>query len=606
MSTTVEQIKSRLSVTDVISLYVKLEKAGANYKARCPFHNEKTPSFFVSPARNSYYCFGCGAKGDIFTFVEEFEGLDFMGALKLLAARAGVSLEPENKQAKTERERLFQTIEAATIFFQRQLVDQKEALLYLKKRGLAIEMVKEWRLGFALNEWRALYDHLKEKGFTDGEIEKAGLAKKPDSGEEGVAPRSDHGYFPAEKFRDPASLASARSGPKMLANLASSRLYDRFRGRIIFPLFDTSGRVIAFSGRILVDDGKSAKYLNSPDTPLFDKSSFLYGFHKAKWEIRKRDFAVLVEGQMDLLMSQQAGFTNTVAVSGTALTENHLILLNRLSHKVILAFDADSAGFKAAERGAKAALALGMEVKMAKIAGDKDPADLILHDPKLWANAIENSVHIIDFVLDKILETNIDEREIGKEVRAKVLPFVSVLESSIEKSHFVSKISARAKIREEALWEDLKKINATVEKVATPLPPAKSHKDSRLKKLLGLIFWQEASKEKAEIPNLKAELETLIGPSKFNSLLEELKDQQSQLIFEAEVLYKGHGNIKGEAKELLYYVKEDVLKEKFAEAMQELVNAEREKDSAKAAELLQKCREIGDELSKHKKSFASL
>ena len=171
--TSVEQIKERLGIVDVVSSYIKLEKAGANLKGKCPFHNEKTPSFFVSPARNSYYCFGCGAKGDIFTFIEEFEGLDFMGALKVLALRAGVELTRENPKTKTERERLYSVLEHATFFFQQKLSETKEALLYLKKRGLKIETVRDWRLGFAPNEWRALSSYLQEKGFSESEMEKA-------------------------------------------------------------------------------------------------------------------------------------------------------------------------------------------------------------------------------------------------------------------------------------------------------------------------------------------------------------------------------------------------------------------------------------------------
>ena len=218
MSSQVEQIKERLSVVDVLSSYLTLERAGANYKARCPFHNEKTPSFFISPVRESYYCFGCGAKGDIFTFVQEFEGLDFVGALKILAERAGVPLTYEKPENKDKRERLYECMEMATRFYETELVKSEPAQKYLAERGISKETIKLFRIGYALSEWRELFNYLKGKKFSDAEIEAAGLSKKPDGG--------------------------------------VSSPYDRFRGRIMFPIADSSGRIIAFSGRIFPDDQK--------------------------------------------------------------------------------------------------------------------------------------------------------------------------------------------------------------------------------------------------------------------------------------------------------------------------------------------------------------
>src|SRR3989338_177774 len=271
MDSPAQQIKERLPIEEIISSYLKLIPAGRNFKAKCPFHNEKTPSFFVSPERNSYYCFGCGAKGDIFTFVEEFEGLDFRGALKLLAVRAGVILESYNQREEGEKEKLYRITEEASLFFEKNMKNNAEVLSYLKNRGLNDESIKNFRIGFVKNDWRESYSYLTGRGFRDSELEKAGLVKK-----------TEKGY------------------------------YDRFRGRIMFPISDSSGRIIAFSGRIFVDDGKSAKYLNSPETPIFNKSSVLFGIDKAKEAIRKNNFSILVEGQMDLILAHQAGFKNTV------------------------------------------------------------------------------------------------------------------------------------------------------------------------------------------------------------------------------------------------------------------------------------------------------
>ncbi len=290
MSTTVEQIKEKISIEELVGSYIELVKAGANFKARCPFHNEKSPSFFITPARGTFYCFGCGEKGDIFTFVEKFENQDFRGALKILADRAGVEIKREDPKVRDEREELFSALEQATLYFQRNLVKNTEALKYLHGRGITSKTMSEWRLGFAENDWRSLFENFSQKGFSPKVLEQAGLIKK-----------TDKGY------------------------------YDRFRSRIIFPIADSSGRSIGFSGRIFgVED--DAKYLNSPETQLFKKSEILYGMDKAKLEIRKRDFALIVEGQMDLLMAHQAGTTNTIATSGTALTLEHLRLLRRLTN----------------------------------------------------------------------------------------------------------------------------------------------------------------------------------------------------------------------------------------------------------------------------------
>ena len=238
MSTSVEQIKEKLSIEDVIGSYIKLERAGNSLKARCPFHNEKTPSFFVSPDRGGYYCFGCGVKGDIFTFVQEFEGIDFVGALKILADRAGVQLEKISPKVADKKERLYYLLEITTEFLEKNLQNEEIPLDYLKKRGLTEKTIKDWRIGYVRNEWRTIYDHLKSKGFLDEEMERAGVIKTE-----------------------------------------GQNTYDRFRGRIMFPLFDSAGRVIAFSGRIMpaFDDGKAGKYLNSPQTEIFDKSKTLYG-----------------------------------------------------------------------------------------------------------------------------------------------------------------------------------------------------------------------------------------------------------------------------------------------------------------------------------------
>jgi DNA primase len=570
MSSPVQQIKDRLSIEEVVSSYIKLDKAGKNFKAKCPFHNEKTPSFFVSPERGNYYCFGCTAKGDIFTFIEEFEGLDFKGALKILAEKAGVSLSEFSKEKEGEREKLYRIMEESAKFFEKNLTENKEVLLYLKERGLEDKTIKDFRVGFALLDWRKLFDYLKSKNFTDREIEIAGLAKKPDD--------------------------------------KNKAMYDRFRGRIMFPISDSSGRIIAFSGRIFIDDEKSAKYLNSPETPIFSKSSVLYGLDKAKESIRKNNFSILVEGQFDLILSHQAGFRNAVATSGTALSDStvskenvvsNLGLLRRLSGNIVLAFDADKAGFSAVNRASKIALSFGMDVKVVSMPEGVDPADLISKSGgDAWRTAIRNSKHIIEFLLGKVLDNYKDDtRKAGREIREKVLPYVDVIESSIEKAHFVKKISDLSQIPEEALKEDLVKIEKEFKYEKEEIEKAKELENKILRKdyierrLLGIILWQK------NLPNKAIDVEKTI--KEFSDTLnikeDEIfnkKDNKEDLIFEAEVFYGGDVDLKKDTEELLMNFKEEHLKEKLFKKMQELRDFEMKKDLDKSNQVLKEINEI--------------
>lgn len=573
MSSSVEKIKERLTITEVVESYIKLEKAGGNLKGKCPFHNEKTPSFFVSPDRGSYYCFGCGAKGDIFTFVQEFEGLDFMGALKTLALRAGVELVRENVQTRSEQDHLYGAMEEATLYYERTLKENSVAQEYLKNRGITDETISEFRIGFVPEGWRAVHDHLLKKGFSVAEIEKVGLIKK-----------TEKGY------------------------------YDRFRARIMFPISDSSGRVIAFSGRILVDDGKSAKYLNSPDTVLFNKSHVLYGLDKAKLDIRKRDYSILVEGQMDLIMSHQAGIKNTVAVSGTALTDsvvsrdavvNNLGLVRRLSNNMIIAFDADLAGVRASARASQVALSLGMDVKIVQIEGGKDPADIILHSVEDWKNMLRNAKQVIEFHLNTVLARKLDDRKLTKAISEEVLPYIVVLQSRMEKAHFVAKIRDMTKIDESAIWEDLKRLEKSMQMTGTTLPSSPkeepsliSRKDSIERKVLGIIYWQE-SREKPilDVHTLKKRLEKIVGKESWDRMLADSVEKKPELIFESEVIYTNSEKIEKEIEEMLQSLEADYLKREFAQVMKTLGEAEKNKDTDKVSLLLARCQELSNTLA---------
>lgn len=574
MSTPVEKIKERLSIDEVVGSYIKLDKAGKNFKGKCPFHNEKTPSFFVSPDRGSYYCFGCNAKGDIFSFVEQFEGLDFMGSLKLLAERAGIPLTFEKTETKSEKERLFAIMEDAAKFFEGGMAANDQARKYVEARGLIENTVARFRIGFVPNDWRLLYNFLRAKSYSDAEIEKAGLAKRAE---------------------DP-----------------SKGFYDRFRGRIIFPITDSSGRVIAFTGRILEDDGKSAKYLNSPDTPLFNKSTVLFGIDKAKSEIRARGFSILVEGQMDLIMSHQAGVGNAVAVSGTALTEemfskenivNNLGIVRRLSSNIILAFDSDAAGRKAAIRSAEIALRLGMEVKIADIPHGKDPADLILKDPEAWKQCLRDAKQIVVFQLDHILVEKPDPRQMTKAIRENVLPFVAPVTSAMEKAHFIKIIHERTGIDESAIREDLKAVEREItlgtrpslapqtaqeaSKQPTPGIPQLSRIDRIVRKLMGLAALT-ARENKAKADELHELIKKVVGNDEYSALEKQLESFTEELALEAEVTYGGNVP-EQELSELLMNLEEDVVTKNLTSAMGERLKAEQEGNQGLAEELAKKC-----------------
>jgi len=397
MSDTVRQIKDIISIEDLVGEYVELKRAGKNLKAKSPFTNEKTPSFYVSPDRGMYYCFSSQKGGDIFTFVEEMEGVDFKGALKILAEKANIELVPEDPKKRDARETQYALIEETTKYFFSVREETKEVDKYLKDRGVEDKSVHIWRIGYAKDEWRALRTHLAKKGFSDDEMLKAGLIKKADQGKEP---------------------------------------YDLFRDRIMFPIMDSSGRVVAFSGRTLKQDKDIPKYVNSPETELFQKSEILYGYDKAKQGIRQLQFSLIVEGQFDLVMSHQAGYSNTVAVSGTALTPFHISILMRMSPNAVLALDADRAGINAVKRSAVPILEAGMDVKVAQIPEGEDPADVVQNDPKELKKIVGKSVHVIEFLLKVLKDTTKDERTYKLRVREEILPLLIAIENRIDREHF--------------------------------------------------------------------------------------------------------------------------------------------------------------------------
>ncbi|MDO8594287.1 MAG: CHC2 zinc finger domain-containing protein [bacterium] len=607
MSTPVEQIKERLGIAEVVGSYLKLERAGSSLKAKCPFHNEKSPSFFVSPARGSYYCFGCQAKGDIFTFVQEFEGLDFIGALRVLASRAGVVLTKIDPKVRSQHARLYLCLEKATRFYEETLRNNLEAKTYIEGRGLTPKTIQDWRVGFAPNDWRQLHDYLLKEGFSQDEMGKVGLIKRPSAD---VA-----GKPLASGTADSAiSAGVTTTGVASTSASGTPRYYDAFRGRIMFPIRDSAGRVIAFTGRILpaFDDGKTGKYINSPETILFKKSEVFYGFDKAKLAIRMKDAAILVEGQMDLLMAHQAGYDNTVASSGTALTDsltreskdnkevaNNFGVLKRLSDNLIIAFDSDSAGLKAAERAFRVALGLGFNVKAIALK-EKDPAELILHTPAEWERAVKEAKHIIDFLLDSLLVSAKEGRERALAIEKNILPLLRLLSSSVEQSHFIKVIAEKSGLREESLWEAFKKLpQAAKEKempeLHKPVTPTRSNSLER--RLISIYFLSQSRNNTPLLERLEGALLKIFGQEQFDKKREYYEPLRDALLVEAETLYGEGVPSAGEEQELLRHLEEEQITVSLSGMMDALMKAERDGRKEEAQALLQKCKELTQNLA---------
>ncbi len=416
----VQQIKERLSIVDVVSAYVKLTRAGKYWKGLSPFTKEKTPSFFVSPDKGLYHCFSTGKGGDMFTFIQELEGVDFRGALTMLAEKAGVEIVKESKETRDAREELFAAVEAAAAYFVSVLHTRSDVREYLRGRGLSESTTAEWRIGYAPSEWRSLKQHLNEKGFSERTLIDAGLIKRPDSG--------------------------------------SNESYDRFRGRIIFPIFDVSGRVIAFSGRTFEGKPDEAKYLNSPDSALFDKSRALYGIHVAKNATRNLGFMMLVEGQVDLLLAHQIGFKSTVATSGTAFTLSHAEVLKRYGENVLLSYDGDRAGVNATHRAALTLLPLRMNVKVAELPPDADPADVIRTDPELFKSAVKHAQPVVGFFLSYVARTFPDERQRIAEITRVVLPLVKRIGNALEQGVMIRTVAEALGVSEERVLIELSRV----------------------------------------------------------------------------------------------------------------------------------------------------
>ncbi len=424
MNNQIEEVKNKTDIVALIAEYIEVKKAGRNYKANCPFHGEKTPSFMITPELQMYKCFGCGRHGDCFTFIEEHEGMEFSEALKYLAEKAGVTLTLVKTEESSEKEKIINVNKNALIFYEYVLNDHpqgKKVLGYLKnERGLADDSIKQFKLGYSPESYNALSDFLyKKKKLNKYEVDKSNL------------------------------LVGSGS--------------DRFRGRVIFPLFDHRDNCIGFAGRVLPWGIKdTAKYINSPETAAYHKSKVLYGLNITKNYIRDSKFAIVVEGELDMISSYQAGIKNVIAIKGSALTEDQLRLIGRFCQKIVLCLDSDFAGNEAAKRGAILAINMNFEVKVALLNNFKDPDEAARKNTEEYIKSIDNSIDIWEFLITRIFDNHDASTGDGKSLISKeVVPLLRLISDNIVRSFYIESVARKLSVPIDAVSTEVNKIETT-------------------------------------------------------------------------------------------------------------------------------------------------
>lgn len=591
--TDTQTIKDRLDIVQVIGEYISLKKAGINWKANCPFHNEKSPSFMVQPEKQFWHCFGCGKGGDIFSFIQEMEGIDFAEALKILADRAGVKLDTfVNEVNKSQKNRILEINNKAAYFFHHFLLEipaSTPAQEYLVRRGLTAETIDQWQVGFVSDQWDLLVKYLLKKGNSIDDLLLSGLVIKKDGG----------GF------------------------------YDRFRGRIMFPIWDAHGNIVGFTGRILVETEKSGgKYVNTPQTLVFDKSRILYGLNKAKTEIKSKDMAVLVEGQMDVIACHQAGMKNVVASSGTALTLEQIKLLKRYSNNIAIAFDADAAGQNAAKRGIDIALEQGMSIKIIQIpaGAGKDADECLKKDKAVWFKAVEDAKEVMDWYFTTAF-SGVDRTDPKQKQKVAItlLPEIIRLPFAVERDHWLNKLAEELGVERGALTTEIKRLASTA-----PLHTAHSAIDKKadigvviekkrvnfmLENFFSLLFrfpsllsdytplLKRDFLEQVHLTGLYDSIKKYYNESSKTLDLQPLKDSLTKeersfvdiLVLKVDQEYAGFTieEARKEAGMLFASIKEDWQKSKRAQLSGLLKEAEKNKDQAAVQAILKEIIELG-------------
>lgn len=572
MADDVQRVKDNLDITTVVSDYVELTQAGQYLKGKSPFTDERDPSFYVSPEKGLYHCFSSGQGGDMFTFIQEMEGVEFREALKLLADRAGIEITGGDGNAG-RKQRLRKIVKEAVEFFQDQRKSSQSAQSYLESRGITDETAETFQLGFAPDAWRRALNYLEESGFTTEDIIAAGLAKKSDN---------------------------------------ADQPYDRFRNRLLFPIHDTTGRAIAFSGRRL-DPDDPAKYINSPETPLFRKKRVLYGFHLAKSAMRELDAAILVEGQTDLVLTHQAGYKNVVASSGTAVTKKHLQLIGRFTNNLILALDTDTAGRRAALKTARLALTAGMTPKVAKLPDDQDPADVVSESGREGLQqAISNAEHMIPTAVGWVEAASNDRRDFLEKLQEQVLPLVTSIDNAITREHFVEVIAQQTDLREKTIQSEIDKADtkptAMQQEKVQPDSTQKTkltrqERQDRIEKRLRAICQWQAQTEDSVIG--VEELQSDIDEVAENKIRDRAVEPEEDEVFAAELQFSDleDEKLQQAVGELLLHFESVVLQQAYEAAQAQIADSP---DRETKQELLNKCQNISrrmqavrDEIREH-------
>lgn len=589
---------------DVLRDYIRLDKAGANYRALCPFHHEKTPSFMVSEEKQIWHCFGCQKGGDIFGFVMEVEGLEFKEVLKLLAEKAGVTLRKSNPMQAIQQNKTLEILELAAKFYEVQLwkgEGTRAVLPYLKERGLTEDSIKIFRLGYAPRGWRNILQFLTGRGYSIQDIEKTGLLVSKDS-----------------------------NATNYQLKTKNSKHYDRFRDRIMFPIAESNGKVIGFSARVSPGgDESQAKYVNTPETSVYHKGKVLYGIDKAKPQIREQEFAFLVEGNMDVIAAYQAGVPNTVAVSGTALTADQIMLLKRYGDKVKMGFDMDSAGEEATKKSMKLCFEKEMAVEVVELPEGKDAADLARKDPTALKQAVEGARDAMDYFFHHVLRKHDCTKADGKKMIAEeLLDMIGYVANAIEKNHWIKKLGETLEIEEYILTDMLKQATLKKrmdvhqgEKKEQNAFPAKKRKEILAEDLAGLMLaYGEVWKEVAQREEYRALLakDRLLGiliqkggdaAWEFERIVREVPEHEliasiEKLYFEKKYRLSLNNQLEEvfiddpqkEAHRCVREIYKEIKKEELERIIQDLKVAEDNRDRETVALLRAKCKEISEEI----------
>lgn len=615
MHSDVEEVKSRLNIVDVVGEYVRLNKAGANWKGLCPFHHEKSPSFMVHEEKQIYHCFGCQKGGDVLSFVMEIESMDFREALKMLAEKAGVQLNNQMPQKGTDnKKKILEILELATKFYEVQLwkgSGREKIMGYLRERGLNDESIRNFRLGYAPKGWDNITKFLTGRGYKVEDLEKAGLIIRKNSNSQSEIRNSDENANPNYK-------------------LQITNYYDRFRNRIMFPICDGMGKVIGYSARAIPgEDEAQAKYINTPETSVYHKSDVLYGLHLAKQAIKQKDAVLLVEGNMDVIASHQAGIKNTVAVSGTALTYQQIDILKRYAATIQMLFDMDSAGNQALKRSADLAFNKSVDVSVVRLGDGKDAADVVQKDASKLVAAVNAAMPAMEYFFQAALgEYDLHDPQQKKQFVNELGEHVAQMTNQIEKMHWVKKIAHEIDSQEEVVLEALSLFKEKGQhnfenNERRMLEPSFETGDDLIRnKLVGMMLsgnaiWKWCTETYENEPYLQNDkfLQKIFQDGKrynytCNEYLssiedEELRSQISKLVFDAKFRFADGGHAierdSGEARDLAeQYMKrfiEELQKRKLRSIIRDIKKAEQSGEKELLGKLMREFTELSQRLT---------